>query len=130
LAVLLSSLAFGCGGSSQPEALTKPEFLKQANAICAEAQEERAAQSKGLSESDSSAEAGMQQLLEPVEKMTGELGDLGPPAGDQKEVEAIVAAYEDGTAALEAEPAGAEAASAYAQANKLAAMYGLTDCSI
>ena len=72
----------------------------------------------------------MLQLLEPVEQMTEELADLGPPKGEAKEVAAIVAAFEAGTASVKAEPEGPKITSAYAEANKLAAAYGLSECAI
>ena len=124
--LLLSLVAIGCGGSSQSEPLTKSEFVKQANVICATAQEERAGQPKEMSGSETDVET----LTEPVEKMAEELGDLAAPAGQQKEVAALVASYEAGVSKLSTDPLGADSASAFAKANQLAADYGLSGCSI
>jgi hypothetical protein len=133
VAGLLATLALGCGGSSEAAPLKKPQFVKQANAVCVTTQAEREAQGKEIAKQGSSSEdpeAVMQQLLEPVEKMTQELGNLGPPKGDEKQVEAIIEAYEAAASKLEADPGGADSSSAFDQANKLAAAYGLTDCTI
>lgn len=133
---LIAALAIGCGGSSQAAPLKKAQFITQADAICAAAQGEREAQGKEVAEQGSSsggseeAEAVMQMLLEPVAKMTEELGELGPPKGEEKQVEAIVEGYEEGVSKLEADPAGPESVSAFDQANKLAAEYGLSNCAI
>jgi hypothetical protein len=127
---LLVALAAGCGGSSDAAPLKKPQFVKQADEVCATAQEERADQREELTESEDSAEDVMQTLLEPVENMTSDLADLGPPVGQEKEVEAIIAAYEQGVSKLEAEPEAADAPTAFDMANKLAEDYGLNDCVI
>ncbi|MGV1048670.1 MAG: hypothetical protein ACOYD4_09140 [Solirubrobacterales bacterium] len=132
----LASIAAGCGSdSSTAAALKKPAFVQQANAICLEATDQRKQASKELVESgeeggsDEAAE-GTEALLSPVREMTEELGELGAPKGDEKQVEDITAAFEAGIAKLEEEPTGPKSASAFAKANELAAAYGLTDCAI
>ncbi|HUB99347.1 MAG TPA: hypothetical protein VMS11_05945 [Solirubrobacterales bacterium] len=132
IALVVACLVFaGCGGSGS-DPLTKAEFLKQGNAICATMQNERASQAKDAEAelADADEEETMSFALEPVETMTDELGDLGPPEGQEKEVEAIIAAFEDGTSQLEAEPTGPKSISAFAQADKKATAYGLTECTI
>jgi hypothetical protein len=126
---LLVALAVGCGGSSEAAPLKKAQFIKQGDAICATAQAEREGQREELLEQSSESDA-MQILLEPIENMTGELGDLGVPVGQEKQVEAIISAYEEGAAKLEADPGGPNSAAAFDKANELAADYGLTGCSI
>jgi hypothetical protein len=128
-AVLLAAVAVGCGGSSEAAPLKKAQFIKQGNAICATAQAEREGQRKELSEQASESEV-MQTLLAPVESMTEELDDLGVPVGQEEQVDAIVSAYEDGAAKLEADPGGTDSVAAFDTANKLAADYGLTGCAI
>ena len=136
LAALLAALVAGCGGSSDAAPLKKPQFVKQANAICVEAQQERAAVSKELSKqgggSGGSAEAEevMTELLEPIEGMTERLSELAPPKGQEREVEAIVAAYEKGTSQLQGGPEGKTAVTAFDEADQLALAYGLTECTI
>lgn len=133
---LLAAVAIGCGGSSEAAPLKKPQFVQQANAICMTAQGEREAQGKelekqgGESGGSEDTEAAMEQILEPVETMVGELSDLGPPKGEEQQVEAIVEAYEEGISALEADPGGADSVSAFDKANGLAEDYGLFECTI
>jgi hypothetical protein len=128
-AVLLAALVIGCGGPSEAAPLGKAQFVKQADAICLTAQAEREGQRKEVSEQASESDA-MQILLEPIESMTVELGDLGAPVGQAKQVEAIISAYEEGAAKLAAGPGGPDSASAFEKANELAASYGLTGCAI
>lgn len=134
--VVLAALIAGCGGSSDAAPLKKPQFVKQANAICDSAQAERQALGKkfaggGEGSGDSAeAEEVMGEILEPVETMTEQLAELGPPKGEEKEVEAIVSAFEAANAKLAAEPDGGNPVAAYDKANGLAAAYGLSSCSI
>jgi hypothetical protein len=72
----------------------------------------------------------VEHLVAPVGTMAEELGGLGPPKGDEKQVAAIVKAFEAGVAKLEADPLASNAPSAFAKADELAAAYGLTDCVI
>ncbi|HVQ57395.1 MAG TPA: hypothetical protein VMS60_00670 [Solirubrobacterales bacterium] len=124
----------GCGsGDSGP--LKKSAFVEEANAICVEAEQERKQGTEDLVDDgdvDPSEEAEVvsEALVSPVQTMTEELGDLSPPKGDEKQVKAIVAAFEDGVAKVEADPVGAEEKLPFAKANELALEYGLTDCTI
>src|ERR1044071_6678232 len=126
-AAALTLLALGCGGSSDAAPLKRPQFVKQASEVCAGAQAERTEQKDELTESEDSEEEVMQTLLEPVENMADGLSALGPPEGEEKEVEAMIAAYEEGIASLEAEPTGPDAVSAFDKANGLAEGFGLSD---
>lgn len=134
--VTLVAVAAGCGSdSSTAAALKKPAFIQQANAICVEGTDERKQVTKDLAENgedDGSDEAAVatEALVSPVLNMTEELGDLGAPKGDEKQVEEIVEAFEAGIANLEADPGGPKSASAFAKANELAGEYGLTDCTV
>jgi hypothetical protein len=142
LAVLLASIGFvlaavgvGCGGSDDPAPLTRSEFVKQANEICSSAESERKQESEDLGSAEEGDQATEQEavaaaLVSPVESMVEDLDGLGPPKGDEKQVEAIVVAFEAGIDRLEAEPVGAGAVAAFSKANGLALEYGLTDCTI
>lgn len=125
----------GCGGSGDSEPLNKPAFVEEASAICVEADEERQQGTDDLVDGDEvdpseEAEVVSDALVAPVQTMAEELGDLGPPKGDEKQVEAIVAAFEAGAAKAEADPVGSEAELPFAKANELALEYGLSDCTI
>ena len=136
LFLLLAVAAIGCGGSSDPEPLSKSAFVEQANAICGNyAKEQKQVGEEVVAASESAdpseeAVAGTEKLVAPVKTMTDELSDLGPPKGDEKEVAAIIGAFEAGAAQLEAEPGGPDSVSAFDKANALATSYGLSDCTI
>lgn len=122
----------GCGGGDS-EPLRKAEFLQQGNEICKVANAER---EEGSKESvNGSSEAGDMEgfvtevALPPIQKMTSELGDLGAPKGDEKQVEAIVQGFESSAEQLEGDPVGVTSDS-FSAASKQAAAYGLTECVI
>lgn len=125
----------GCGGSGDSEPLKRTAFVEEANGICVEAEEARKQGTDDLLDGDEvdpseEAEVVSEALVAPVQTMTDELADLSPPKGDEKQVEAIVAAFEGGVAKVEADPVGSEAETPFAEANELALEYGLTDCTI
>jgi hypothetical protein len=131
LAVLVAA---GCGGSSQAETLKKPEFIKQANAICAESQKER---DKAVTSATEGAEPSKVQLvtdtiLPTIQEMTEELSELGAPEGDEKEVQAIIDAINSAAKEVAAHAEGTleEDVEAFKHADQLAEEYGLTDCAI
>jgi hypothetical protein len=133
----IAVIVAGCGsGDSQSAPLTKSAFVEQANGICKNATEERQQGTKEAvakaAEADESDEAQVftETLLAPVETMTEELGDLGPPKQQEKQVEAIIAAFEGGAEELEADPGFTKGSTAFSEANELAARYGLTECTI
>jgi hypothetical protein len=124
-------LLCGCGSSSGSESLSKSEFVAEANAICKNAEAERQEALQDISDENPKATELTDGALPSVEKMTEELGDLGPPPGDKQKVRAIVAAYEAGIGKIEADPENLTAVvNTFTKANQLAEEYGLTDCSI
>lgn len=150
VAVVVLWVASGCGSGSSSGAtssestttaapttpLSKPEFARRANAICRnaaaqrrEAQKEAIAKGEEVARSEE-AKVAMEALVAPVGSMTEELAELGAPKGEEKQVEAIIAAFEAGIESLEANPVSSHAATAFARADKLAVEYGLTDCVI
>jgi hypothetical protein len=129
-------LAAGCGGSGSAAPLKKPQFVREANAICANAVDEREKALSDATKEGSDSEPGQAALvtevaLPPVQKMSEELADLGVPVGDEKEVQAIVKAFERGIATVEKDPTSVNGViGAFAEASKLAEAYGLTSCAI
>ena len=134
-ALVAAMLIYGCGGGD-PEPLPKTAFLKQGNEICARAEKTRAEDSKALAENeggsgDEELESFVSDAVAPsVGDMTSELGDLGAPKGEEKQVEKIIAEYEAGLEKLEAEPKLMLEGDPFAAANKMAGEYGLTECVI
>ncbi len=133
-ALVLSVVAVGCGGGGEPGPLPRKAFVAQANAICAQGTKDReAAMSEAAKESASESES--EELVtaaavEATEDMVDELDGLGVPRGDEKQVEAIIAAFEKGIATIEADPERGLGSSAFKQADEAALAYGLSECAI
>lgn len=135
----IALIVAGCG-SSEPDPLTKAEFVKQGNSICLQSGEEREAALKeaakeGAQGSEESSEAELEKYvtevaLPPIQKMTEELDGLGAPKKDEKQVAAIVAEFESAIQKLEANPQGTMIVDAFTGADKMAEAYGLTNCLI
>jgi len=130
------ALLGGCGGGDDEASLTKAEFIKQGDAICAEAEEKKnAALEKAFQkkENQSSQKAVQERLvtevaLPPVATMAEELADLGAP---DDQASAIVEGYEEAVEEIEADPAAAVASEEgpFKEPNELAADYGFKECS-
>lgn len=130
---LAAALIFaGCGGSGKPDPLKKSEFIAQADSICKSANSEREEALKEVAKSEPEATQLVNETaLPPIQKMTEELSGLGPPVGDEKEVHAIISAFEQGVKKIEADPTNLSAAvGAFDKADELAEAYGLVDCTI
>lgn len=136
LAVACLAIA-GCGGGSE-EALTKTEFIKQGNAICDQATKAREKVISEVSEEtnpkgnvEAAQEAVIHKGIPTYEKAAEELDGLAAPAGDEKKVEAIVAAMEEAANRALADPHTAIISDLpFRKADKLAEGYGLKSCVI
>src|SRR5688572_28412420 len=119
LAGLIAAAALmGCGGDEDDpdefspvvsEPLTKVEFLRRAEEIChsSEARIEAAADDLVTSRRDPApAEVeriALSLVVPALETEVSAIRAVGPPAGDEREVEAILKATEQGIAAIEAD---------------------------
>lgn len=138
--VLLAALVVaGCGGSDEDSSLTKAEFVKQANAICQEGRSEREELFKTFSKevkSENVTKEEQESLVTvvfkpPYENTIDGLNGLTPPEGDEKQVEEIIAAMEEGLEKAEANPLVTLRTNIqFAEANNLAAKYGLKECYV
>lgn len=125
----------GCGGSSEAAPLKESQFVRQANAICRDGEDEL---KKALREATESAggepeQAGLvtEAALPSIQKMTEELADLGVPVGDEKVVQEILAGFERGIETLEEDPTDVPSdIAAFNKATESAEAYGLTSCGI
>ena len=130
----------GCGGSDDPE-ITKAEFIKEVDAVCAKGNKQIETkfidyvQSTGFKVGQQPSEKQLEELLETlliptVEQETEEIEDLGMPKGDEQEVEALLAAIEEGREKAEEDPKSVilETGVAFAKADELAKKYGLKVC--
>jgi hypothetical protein len=124
-------LVAACGSSSS-DPLTKAEFVKQGNEICAQASSQRREDVKNFE--DGAGAAGMEELvstaLSPIKDMGGELSSLEGPAAQMKAVKVYVAKLEGGIAKVEAKPSEAISGSAFEGANAAAQRAGLPACTI
>ncbi len=137
----LAIIVAGCGGSDDStSSLTKAEFLKQGNAICAEGNKEidsefeAFAEENNLSENkepteEQLTEAAEDILIPAVDKQLGELRDLGAPEGEEEEVDKLLTAVEEALEEGEEDPSVLTSqGSPFADVNKMARDYGLTTC--
>jgi hypothetical protein len=139
--LIIALVAAGCGssgsgGSDTSASISKPQFVKQANAICKKSQQEReAAVNKVAEEIKPGANAGdlppeklIGTVIPLLADMVDELAALPAPKGDEDQVEAMIEAYEEQVEELEADPNGAFTGETFKQADEEALKYGLEDC--
>jgi len=125
----------GCGGDD--EALTKAEFVKQGNAICAKGNAELKTKVEELiaggKEPDMEAQIAFveEEFLPNVQGQIDDLGELTPPEADEGEVEAIIASAQEAIDKAEADLEAVAAAEEdpFADANEKAGAYGLSECA-
>ncbi len=144
--VAVGLVAAGCGSSGDSTtdstaSLTKAEFIKQGNAICAagnkeiDAGFEEFAKEKNLSQNKEPSEAQLEEaaetiLLPSVAKQVEELRALGAPEGDEGEVDQLLTGVEEAMEEGEEDPVSLtqEGAGPFTEVNKEAQAYGLTAC--
>jgi hypothetical protein len=147
----LALVVAGCGDSDDSTtdsgttdsgtALTKAEFVKQGNAICAagnkeiDAGFESFAKENNLNENQEPTEAQFEEvaqdiLVPAVSTQIEGLRGLGTPKGDNGEVDQILTNAEDALGEIEDDPSkiSGENGDPFASVNKEARAYGLTAC--
>ncbi len=143
----LAAIAVGCGGggdSTTTVVLAKPQFIKQADAICerADAEQEASLQAYAKEHPESVGNKALESKpvqedlvlvvgLPPLQVEAEEIGALGAPQDDADQVKAIVAGMEKAVAEAEEDPLSmtAESGGPFAPVNKLAKAYGLQACA-
>lgn len=139
LALIGAGCGSGSGSTDSTSSLTKAEFVKQGNAICAKGSEEieegfeEFVKENGLSKTKAPSKAVQEEAVEAVlipriSKELESIRALGPP---DEEAEAVLEAAEEALEKGEEEPSAMlkeESAGPFAKANKLAREYGLTKC--
>lgn len=135
-------LILGCGGSNgtpKPTtgSLTKAEFLKKGNAICAQGNEEiNAVYGKYADAPPGEAKMNQvaQEVVPPVRaKVVKRLRALGAPSGEEERVEKIFDAIEEGVKKGEEDAASLRASGpryAFWRAYNLEIDYGLERCAL
>jgi hypothetical protein len=132
------ALLAGCGGgddtSSTATALTKAEFLKQGNAICAKGNKEinKAADqifTKNKQPTDAQFnEFATKTAIPVIQTEIDGLGALSAPSGDEATVKKIVDTAQADLDKAKADPKALNSNKLFDDANKLANSYGLTTC--
>ena len=140
--------AAGCGddddsgsGTTTTTALTKSEFVSEANRICKQQDRkiERASQQFFADAPKDQepppqevAQFGKKTVFPAIQDEIDRIEALGAPEGDEEEVKKMLDAAKSGLASLEAQPDQLEkggAASAFEGFQKLASAYGLDECA-
>jgi hypothetical protein len=141
LAILAAAILLGCGGSAGGDSTSadKGAFVKQANAICTRGKSDglqrmsayaRAHTDSGQSRSAQLAKALQKVFLPEVDRQAKEIRALGPPQGDEEQVEAFLAALEEAVDVASRKGATApNFAAAFKRSAQLAREYGLDACA-
>jgi hypothetical protein len=144
----LALAASGCGddddsgsATTTTTALTKAEFIREANRICKKQDDkiERASQQFFADAPNDQepppsevAQFGEKTVFPAIQDEIDRVEALGAPAGDEDEVKQMLDAAKSGLADLEAHPDQLEkggAASSFEEYQKLASAYGLDQCA-
>lgn len=124
----------GCGSGSS--STTKADFVKAAEVVCNKGERQRSEVFNRLSQEYEGRKVGQDlrekavlELIKPYKQQTIELGELTPPEGDERRVEAMVSAMEEGVSRAQANPAAVIGGDApLKKANSLVVAYGLKHC--
>jgi hypothetical protein len=136
--IVAALAAAGCGGggsSSSTTALTKSQYVKQANAICQKGQQEREAAVNELAEEvKPGANVGelpkaklVEAVIPPLGNMVDELAALPAPEGEEEQVEPMIEAYEKAVEEVE-EDEEAVFNGVFKEVDAKALKYGLENC--
>lgn len=136
---VLAMAAAGCGGDDEEttaEALTKEEFIAQADQICADGDAEINQAGEELTAGGQPSQSEVTEFISStvipnIQDQRDEIAALGAPEGDEEEINAILEGLDQAVAAAEADPAAAtsnSAANPFTEVNQLAQDYGLTAC--
>jgi hypothetical protein len=147
LVAALALVALGCGddddsgsATTTTTALTKAEFIREANRICKKQDDkiERASQQFFADAPDNQepppsevAQFGERTVFPAIQDEIDRVEALGAPAGEDQ-VKAMLDAAKSGLAKLEAHPEQLEkggVASSFEEYQKLASAYGLDECA-
>jgi hypothetical protein len=137
-ALTIGAIAAGCGdddddGGIATSELSKPEWLVEANAACKRAdkvmnQEGRLLFSEGEPSEQEMKDFAIEVVVPAFRQTVEDIRALGAPAGDEEQVEAILASAEEGTGRLEQDPLSVFEDDEPSETDRLAAAYGITAC--
>lgn len=139
--LLLAGCGSAGGGTESTSSLTKAEFLKKGNAICAKGGEEinrayeefsRKHVAGGKTPSKALLDEAAAEIVLPVrEREVRMLRVLGAPSGQEQRVDAMLAAWEEGIERGEEDPNSLRKAGpeyAFYKSYSMGIDYGLTKC--
>lgn len=129
MAALLAAVAAGCGGDEKP--LSKSEYVEKGNAICSKGNKkvDEAVRKLGRSpDQEQLKEFASDDLAPIVEDQLDDLRDLKPPKGDERKVEQVYKAADDGLDKVKDDPESLTSSAPFAKANKEVRSYGLKVC--
>jgi hypothetical protein len=140
--VVIGLFTAGCGGGNDAASISKAEFVKRADAVCAETGEQIAsgvgsfvAGYDGKEPEGEARAAAEAELVETVmvpnkENEVEQLREIGAPQGDEDQVEAIADALEEGIDEAKKRPEEAVQGKSRSilEAEQLARDYGLKGC--
>jgi hypothetical protein len=140
----ITGIVSGCGGSgSSTDPISKADFVKQANAACAQTQKQIETEFAQFVSSLGGKEPSSQQaneaaqtkvaneiLIPGKEQELDSLKELGAPKGDKEQVDEITSALEEGIEETKKDPghAASNSGKTFAKEQTLAARYGLKNC--
>ena len=140
LAIASAAIAAGCGSSSSDTssttaALSKPEFIKQADAICTKGNKAEAAAQKKAFGSGQPSQKEFEQfvsatLIPSVQGQISGVEALTPPAGDEATVKKMLDDSQAALDKLKSDPTLIlqQNSDPFAQANQELKAYGLKVC--
>ena len=125
-------LAVGCNGDDEDseEALTKEEWITQADQICEQDNQELEQAGANIQSQEDAEQFVSDTLVPKLNEEIDELRSLSAPEGDEDQINAILDAAQNGADEIEANPTAIsnEATNPFAEANRLANEYGLKVC--
>lgn len=135
MTVIAALIWAGCG-SSADDSLTKADFIRKANTICSKWQQARdqrlgPAQSKFAPLTNRvNQEKAILYIMSAYQNAVSGLGELSPPAGEEKKVGTFLKAMEEAMAQVKKEPLTATEKSLFKKSNELVDSYGLDQCKV
>jgi hypothetical protein len=134
-AVLATGLiAAGCGGDDDDggggESITKEEFIAEADAICREDGESIEQAGQDIQTEADVEDFILNTIVPTLREEVEQIRDLGAPAGDEDQINAMLDAVDEGLDEIEDDPSAATntAANPLNEASRLAQDYGLQVC--
>jgi hypothetical protein len=142
LAIALSAVGCGGGDDGATASISKAEFVKQANGICAKTQQQLESEFAAYVQSQAGREPQGEDavaarvdvaktiLIPAKQQEVEEFRALGAPAGDKGQADAIIEAMEEGVQKSQQAPAATviDSTKAFGRSEALADEYGLSQC--